>query len=285
MKIKKTRLVSSKPRQLSQKVFVEYISRGMKDAWSNIFLMTGRLDSEVKPEYITTAAICFSLAKDTGFMSGGLGLSVKAEHAVDKLCRAAALSVGKNKVNIRLLELRWGRVDISLSQEVNGFCVPCAIIENKSYVRLKIYYDNRVDLYGSDWDKVGEDIKRNVDILRSEIGDVVSNTASTFYVSNNWVVLREESSFFLEKLKGTVEAYLDRDFGKDISEFYVNVSVFEIESKIYESREEAEKVSDIDGCPEYISSGHWFLAGVIIAISKTKDTVEVIKGNKGQPFI
>lgn len=262
------RLVPSKPNKLYQKEFVEYIKYGMKDAWNNIFLMTGRLDSEVKPEYITTAAMCFSLANNAGIMHGGEGLLVKAEHDVIRLCRAAALAVGQSKVDISLLELRRGRIDISLSQEINGFCIPCAIIENKSYVRLKSSANDKVDLYGSDWDKVGEDIKRNVDILQSEIGEVVSSTASTFYVSNGCLVLREEGDSFLQKLKEVVEYYLGRDFGKFISGFSVDVSVFEVESKVYECREEADKEDDIDGCPEYISSGHWFLAGVIIAISR-----------------
>ncbi len=110
-------------------------------------------------------------------------------------------------------------------------------------------------------------LRRNIDILKSEVGEVVSNTASTFYVSNDCLVLREEGDCFLEKLKKVVTSYLDRDFGKCISDFSVDVSVFEVESKVYGCREDAEKANDIDGCPEYISSGHWFLAGVIIAIS------------------
>lgn len=271
MEKKRANLVSEQLQPLAQKDFVDYLKKGIRNAWHNIFLMTGNLNEEVRPEYITTAAICFSLAENAGFMNNGRGLIVKAEHGVDKLFKMAEIAIGKDRINIKNMDIRKGRVDISLSQEINGWCVPCAVIENKSYVRLLKKDFGEVELYGSDWGKVAEDIRRNLAIIHSEAGEAVTNTAATFYVSNSFLVLKKDVDNFInnlnvEVMKSVKNSFPELAYSKKNS---LSVEVFEVEGNYYHSQEDAEKVNDEDGCPEYVSSGNWFLAGVIIALSKT----------------
>jgi hypothetical protein len=152
------------------------IFSALESAESSIFHMTDEIGSEIHPEYLTTANICFKLAEKKGLFSIKKPI-IKAE-VQTRIIERQIQEFSKKRAIIS----RNGRVDIEVVDASSLFEKPRIIIEAKGFIKIK----KDGGLYKASFDELKKDTDRNKEIIDACItynaGPIF--TASTFYVND-----------------------------------------------------------------------------------------------------
>lgn len=182
-----------------------WIKQGIESAGLSYFQMTESWSNCPKPEYLTTSAICFSIAEEVKHKCVGHSILIRAEEKtrqvwgnsnVLKLLRG----IGLHKRNSD----RNGNVDITIYRDKSGVEQPFAVIENKGL--LSFAADG--NLYQNSADEISKDISRLVEFLGSSDAGGIEYGGFTFYLEDSRSVLSCEGFAYRAKKQQFFEALM-----------------------------------------------------------------------------
>ncbi|ENU80120.1 hypothetical protein F975_01873 [Acinetobacter sp. ANC 3789] len=182
--------------------------KGLHDTWNEQFYMTDDPYNNLRPEYLTTASVCYSLADFVSSTQLRGYIIVRAEELTKKIWKDLNLvkSLNRNKrknkkkkIKFKKDSARKGNTDITLFQKLNGHECPFAIIENKEYLKFTKQYK----MYSASRNEFKKDIKRNIEFLNATrfpntIG--IEYTAFTFFINDTYSTTETESKDFLKHI-------------------------------------------------------------------------------------
>ncbi len=241
------------------------IAKGLQNAWHNHFFMTEERYEKIKPEYLTTAAVCYAFS-DFISTNNLLGcLTVRAEEQTKSLWVKTLIPlfmrIGNRQGHKRESEIRKGNVDISLAFRGNSVCeTPFGIIENKGF--LKFTNDNT--LYAGSKGEVEKDLKRNIEFVSGFNGEGIEYAGFTFYLRDECSVLKSEGATYCQDKKQYFSEFCNNLIPSS-SCLKFEVAIETLESNLFNSLTEAE-YQDENGYPAYISDGTWNIVYGIISI-------------------
>ncbi|AQT62168.1 hypothetical protein [Cellvibrio sp. PSBB023] len=239
------------------------IKKGLCDAWLKNFILTGERDDQIKPEYLTTAAVCYAFSDFIENNQFSEILTIRAEEKTRSIWIKSLLPLflikGNRRGHKKESKVRKGNVDITLAWKGRSICeLPFGVIENKGF----LHFREDKQLYNASYKEVVKDLKRNIDFVAGFNGYGVEYSGFTFYLRDDVSVLEGEGLNFCQNK----EMYF-----RDICNWLTvknnalnfKVEILTIESNLYPSLEAANEV-DESGCPAYTRFGHWhFVCGVI----------------------
>jgi len=257
------------------------IAGGIQSLLRRTIQLTGERGEDPRPEYLTTAAICFSLCDFAEAHAGCRGMRIRSEEMTSdvwgkglvrslmrKSSRKAKLrSKAKRRRGKRQRDsTRTGNVDITLFSG-ESFEHPFAVIENKGL----LHFTRDGSLYAGSRAEVVKDLSRNAEfVLRLGSAAGVQYSAFTFYVRDKTSVIRTDAEAFKQRtttrLIETVQALnLDANLRS-------NVLLRTFDDNLYESEEAARAPDDL-GAPAHDMDPAWHLLYGIISIYRVGDEV------------
>ena len=247
------------------------IIKGLKNAWLNHFLMTDERDEDVKPEYLTTASVCYSFSNYISSNKLNGRMAIRAEEQTDLLWRKTLLPIFMrvgNRLGLKLDSSRKGNVDISLAAKGVGILeTPFGVIENKGF----LLFTQNNNIYVGSMKEVTKDLERNIEFVAGSNGQGIEYSGFTFYLRDKNSVLHSEGDNYCQCKKLYFE-----DICKDLISCYkglnFNVEINSLESNLFNTKSEAE-APDEYGCPAHTAEGTWNIVYGIISIYRIGNTV------------
>lgn len=221
------------------------------------------------PEYLTTSAIAFSLAKE-GQSNPGNRFTLKCEDLTSKVWNLSLLtSLFKRKKTQRAIKRRKarrekrqrdsherkGNIDITL---YNAHELPFALIETKG--KLTFTADNQ--LYVSSRKEFTKDLKRNAEYL-TRTGGIwgIQYAAFTFYLTDTKSVLKSEGANVQQKMQTYFEGLVaELDLHSSIRT-HVHIATFD--DGLYATHQEATEADEEEAPPHEMYPAWHTLYGII----------------------
>lgn len=247
------------------------IADGLIEAVHKQFYMLGEHGEEPRPEYLTTAAVAFTLADFAWHNDLHGEMKVRCEPMTGDVWR-------KGHIRTRLSDLdhwrqqpapkvesddRKGNVDISLYMG-SSFEESFGVIENKGLLS----FTKKGDLYGSSRSEVEKDLLRNIEFVLGSLGQGgVEYSAFTFFLKDDTSRLKEEGEDFCRRHRQFFESMVreiltSRDPNGILR---TNVTVDTADDGFYESSDAALAV-DEDGAPAQDMHPPWHIAYGIVSV-------------------
>jgi len=247
------------------------IVKGLRVAWLNHFLMTDERDEDIKPEYLTTAAVCYAFSDFISNNSMNGLMTVRAEEKTRSLWIKTLfplfMRIG-NRFGLRSDSERKGNVDISLARKgVNLLETPFGVIENKGF--LLFTKDN--ELYAESMAEVKKDLKRNIEFVSYSNDEGMEYSGFTFYLRDKNSVLESEGDNYIQCKKIYFEEVCQKLLS-NCTGLNFEVEIDSLESNLFDSKTAAEE-PDENGCPAYTAEGTWNILYGVISIYRTGNTV------------
>lgn len=257
------------------------IATGLQSLVARFIELTGNRGEDPRPEYLTTASLCFSLVDFA--RKSHPEIRIRAEEMTSKVWaatnfrrllkkRGQRVSTQRRRKKRYLMRqknsTRNGNVDITLFDGA-GFEHPFAVIENKGI--LTFTAAGELDAKGKD--EVGKDIKRNFEfVLRSGAQGGVQFCAFTFYLRDIKSVLIAEGEAYCREKRQYFERYLNSlNLNPEIRG---NVLVDTFDHDLYPSEEAARAKDNSDGPCAHEEHPPWHLAYGIITLYRTGDHID-----------
>jgi len=255
------------------------IATGMCSLVDRFVQMFGERGETLRPEYLTTASICFSLCDFAA--RHNLHLKIRSE---EKTSDVWAKGLVKSLISRRDRDLkqkkrlkhrkslqqrnssRNGNVDITLLTG-QSFEHPFAVIENKGMLN----FTNGGSLYAGSRAEVEKDLRRNAEfVLRLGSYGGVQYAAFTFYLRDSDSALTDQGMAFAKEKRCYFERLLQSlNLHPNLR---TNVSVKTLDDDLYASEEEA-RHTDENGAPAIDMHPPWHLLYGIISIYREGDQV------------
>lgn len=258
------------------------IAKGIKSIVRHSTQLTGERGEDPRPEYLTTAAICFSLCEFADEQRQHHAIRIRAEEMTSTVWaktrfrslvngrrrRPRARNRVKNKAPRRQKDsTRSGNVDITLLDGTN-LEHPFAVVENKGLLK----FTKADELASGSKAEFDKDIKRILEfVLRNGSDGGVQYGASTFYLRDTESVLHEHGKSFCQGKQNYLTKYT-RSLGlhRDV---HVNVLVDTLDHNLYET-DAAAREREWDGGPEAVEMDPpWHLAFGVISVYRVGDHV------------
>lgn len=247
------------------------IVKGLKNSWLNHFLMTDERDEDIKPEYLTSASVCYAFSDYISANSLNGQMTVRAEEQTDLLWRKTLLpmfmSIG-NKLGLKSDSSRKGNVDISLAVKGAGILeLPFGVIENKGF----LCFTQSNELYSGSMKEVKKDLERNIEFVSGQNGQGIEYSGFTFYLRDKESVLTSRGVDFCQSQKCYFEN-ICRSLLSNCQALSFEVEIGTLEKNLFNSDNEANDL-DENGCPAYIAEGTWHVLYGVISIYRVGKTV------------
>lgn len=248
------------------------IVSGLKKAWLNHFFMTGKMGEDIKPEYLTTASICYAFS-DYIQSKGIIGdLVVRAEELTRNIWTKTQLPLFLTRVLKRAdlkkdSDCRMGSVDITLAVNNHGLETTFAVIENKGFL---VFTENG-ELYSGSRNEFEKDLIRNIEFL-SEIqkNKGIEYSAFTFYLRDKKSFLKEDGEKYCQQKKAYFENEVKLMLKDCLSNLIVNVEIDSLDDGLFDSYESANEYDDESGQTTLDRDGKWHIVYGVISIYKNQ---------------
>jgi hypothetical protein len=252
--------------KLEAKELRDAVAYGVRSLLGRWVSLTDERNEDPHPEYLTTAAVAFSLG-DFARKKGLAGkLRIRCEKKTNDLWLLGSLKVFMKQVSaairpVQKADFRSGNVDITLF-DGSGFEQPFSVIENKGL--LKFGADG--EIYTGHRNEVVKDLKRNAAFITG-LGavDGINYSAFTFYLRDNDSSFPEHADAYKAKKKAYFEKLVD-GLGLDPS-LKRNVLIDTWDHGLFSSKQEAEEPDEY-GQPAIDSQGTWHLLYGVISLYK-----------------
>lgn len=234
------------------------IATGIKSMGYRSIQLIGNRGDDPRPEYLTTASICFSLCDFAERRPPSQEIHIRAEEMTSAVWAktnvlqllkrrgqgARAQRRSKKRAAIRQRNsTRNGNVDITLFEGA-GFEQPFAVVENKGMLT----FTKLGELGAGSKSEVEKDIKRNFEfVLRNGAQGGVQYGAFTFYLRDADSTLTAQGKAYCKEKREYFEKYLQTlDLHPDVR---INVLVDTLDANLYETDADA-RVKDFEDGPE-----------------------------------
>ncbi len=244
------------------------IVTGLKNSWVNHFLMTDERNEDIKPEYLTTASVCYALTDFISNKSLSGIITVRAEQQTGLLWRKKFLPVFmkfKSWLGLKIESNRKGNVDISLAiKKASMLDSPFGVIENRGF--LIFTEDN--ELYKNSMNEVKKDLVRNIEFVRCVNDHGIEYSGFTFYLRDKNSVLISQGDDFCRNKKLYFEKICKNLMPKTHT-MNLEIEIGTLEANLFETDSEANAL-DENNCPIYLSEGTWHIIYGVISIFDSK---------------
>jgi len=242
---------------------------GLKSAWQRHFILTDQRDENIRPEYLTTAAICDAFSCFIVEEEFAGRLVVRSEEMTRRIESKSFLFEFFSRKNGRRGRpdslIRKGNVDISLATRESGLESTFGVIENKGFLSFR----QDGELYKGSRRELEKDLRRNAEFVGDSVGDSgIEYSAFTFYMRDSASVLKADSKKFCNAKKFYFESVAKELLGSS-SHALLLVEVNTLDENLFCSDDEANEVSE-DGSPSYVSAGTWHIAYGFVCIYRPK---------------
>lgn len=248
------------------------IAIGLSTAWLNHFFMTDERGDEIRPEYLTTAAVCYAFSDFIHKNNLTGSLTVRAEEQTQSVWIRTLMplftKIGNRLGHKKEPEIRKGNVDITLALKGRAICeLPFGVIENKGF----LLFTKDQQLYKGSHMEVEKDLTRNIEFVSGFNDYGIEYAGFTFYLRDSNSVLESEGAIFCQNKKKYFDALCKRLIppGSGLS---FKVGLKTIESNLFSSSAAAEDV-DENGCPAYVRDRTWNIVGGVISIYRIGTSV------------
>jgi hypothetical protein len=250
---------------------LDAIATGIKSVLPRTMELTGERGEDPRPEYLTTASVCFSLcdfARDRG-LQGVLRIRCEEKTSdvwgkgfvrwiLDRL--RSGMKPGK------LTDFRDGNVDITLLSG-HGFESPFAVIENKGL----LHFTAEGQLYAGSRSEVIKDLKRNAAFVSGmAAAGGVQYSAFTFYLRDRVSVTRQDGDAVKARMRRYFQGLLE-ELGLGVG-LRTHVRIEDFDDDLYESPEDALAPED-SGAPASDMYPAWSLLYGVISIYRAGTVV------------
>ena len=250
---------------------LDAIANGVKSVLPRTMELTGERGEDPRPEYLTTASVCFSLcdfARERGLQ--GL-LRIRCEEKTSDvwgkgLVRWLLQKLQSGNKPGKEADFRDGNVDITLLSG-RGFESPFAVIENKGL----LHFTSEGHLYAGSRSEVVKDLKRNAAFVTGmAVAGGVQYSAFTFYLRDKLSVTKHDGRAFRAQMR----RYFQRLVGELAlgENLHANVHIEAFDEDLYESAEAA-LASEDSGAPANDMFPAWSLLYGVISIYREGDHV------------
>lgn len=247
------------------------VVKGIKKAWLNHFIMTDERDEDIKPEYLTSASVCYAFSEFISTNSLNGRMTVRAEEQTGSLWRKillpAFMRIG-SKAGLKFDSSRKGNIDISLEVKGAGILeIPFGVIENKGFLS----FTQKKELYVGSMNEVKKDLERNIEFVSGQNSQGVEYSCFTFYLRDKESVLTRHGAEFCQSKRYYFEKICN-DLLSNCTTLSFAVEIETLEEKLFNSDAEANE-PDENGCPAYTAEGTWHIIYGAISIYRTGKTV------------
>jgi hypothetical protein len=237
---------------------VDYeVKQGMLDACRFHFMQKESYDSDIKPEYLSTASIGINLTQKL-FNSD---YKVCMEQPTGELAKSCfpLLQEGQRKWSPRITDFseikisRPGYVDIAILNKINGLEQGDFVIEVKNIAPQKSL--------------LKEDLLRNKEFLTiktDNLSSLMKGTISAFYVSGKGIKCESQKNEFIKEVKPLYEQLSDEYIS---DQFDIKVDVFDAGSYLADDSKKLSQ-NEIEDASEY----SYCILGVLIKFLKKGKT-------------
>lgn len=258
------------------------IAKGVKSIVYRSMRLTGERGEDPRPEYLTTAAICFSLCDFADEQRQQQAIRIRAEEMTSAVWAKSnfrrlvkqqgqglrARRRSKKRAAVRQRDsTRSGNVDITL---LDGTALehPFAVVENKGLLT----FTKTDELGAGSKAEFEKDIKRNFEfVLRNGASGGVQFGAFTFYLRDTRSVLQDDGKAFCKGKQDYLARYLrSLDLHPDVR---VNVLVDTLDDNLYATEADARERQWDDGPEAVEMDPPWHLAFGVISLYRVGDHV------------
>jgi hypothetical protein len=243
---------------------------GLKKAWLNHFAMTDERDEDIRPEYLTTASVCYALLEFVDKLKIKGRMVIRAEEQTrslwGKICLPRFLHIGSRQ-GLKSESRRKGNVDISFAAKRAGVEEPLGVVENKGFV---LFTSSNI-LYASSMKELKKDIERNIEFVSGSDGQGIEYSAFTFYLRDKKSILESHGRDYRDCKKAYFSC-LCKEIVSCYGDLHFHVDIDILESNLFSSKKEAEAI-DEHGCPACTAEGTWNILYGIISIYRFGNTL------------